>query len=105
MVILSQSKTIHTVLVINQVINYNLQKRFGASRIWIGDDETSFSTDLTLSTDLLYDGGFIELNDLAEGNVVTIRRDGWPYDNQDRYYHIHTLKPYQVPNLLQRLEG
>ena len=78
MVILSQSKTIHTVLVINQVINFGLQKRFGSSRIWIGDDKTSFSTDLTLSTDFFYDGGFIELNDLTAGYVVTIRRDGWP---------------------------
>ena len=64
------------------------------------DDQTSWSTSLTLATaEPINEGGFINLDRPLQGRYVVLRRDGQGIDGQN-LYQVNEIKVYAVTNLL-----
>ena len=53
----------------------NLFPITGMSFIWAGNDPTPLSTALTKCTDPFFDGGFIKMTQVCQGDYVVLRRD------------------------------
>ena len=85
------------------ILQTNLDRsgRLGSSYIFVGEDNTPFSDNLTLATkEPFHSGGFIDLDFVVKGRYVVIRRIG-PGFHGENAYTFSSIKIYAITNLLQ----
>ena len=100
---LVESKTIHSILIVNAHENMTEKGWIGVSHVRIGDDNSDYSMINTKVKDNIINGGLFKLDSLTTGSVINLRRDGspgvWPWVTP--VYKIHELRAYEMPNLLE----
>ena len=98
---------VQSVFLLNRATDVNVQKRIGVSHIRIGDDPTEYSINNSIIVENITDSGFFEASLLLSGRYLTIRRNQRSPNLSSPYYdamNLHTLKAYQIPNLVKMYE-